>query len=125
MSGYRLFRCFAVVALTLTPAAVASPQPASHSWSVVERFPGEIASWLTGRVASRRDAKPSRPVGKCGGAMHATKRTSLRRAPAFYYVCRTHRVRGELICANSFSAPMARLHEAVAHAFKRDVLTHA
>ena len=61
--------------------------------------------------------------GKCGAAMHATKRTSLRGAPAFYYVCRTHRVRGELICANSFSAPMARLHEAVAHAFKRDVLT--
>jgi site-specific DNA recombinase len=61
--------------------------------------------------------------GTCGGAMHATKRTSLRGAPAFYYVCRTHRVRGELICANSLSAPMARLHEAVANAFKRDVLT--
>lgn len=61
--------------------------------------------------------------GTCGGAMHATKRTSLRGAPAFYYVCWSHRVRGELICANSLSAPMARLHEAVAHAFKRDVLT--
>ena len=34
--------------------------------------------------------------GTCGGAMHATKRTSLRGAPQLYYVCRTHRVRGEI-----------------------------
>ena len=28
-----------------------------------------------------------------------------------------------MICANNLSAPMVRLQEAVAHAFKRDVLT--
>src|SRR5262249_39332678 len=55
--------------------------------------------------------------------MAGTKRTNPRGAPTFYYVCRTHRVRGDLICANSLSAPMARLHDAVANAFKRDVLT--
>jgi site-specific DNA recombinase len=61
--------------------------------------------------------------GTCGGAMHATKRTSLRGAPQLYYVCRTHRVRGDLLCANAMSAPMAPLDTDVLATFERDVLT--
>jgi len=61
--------------------------------------------------------------GICGGAMHATKRTSLRGGPQLYYVCRTHRVRGDLLCRNSLSAPMSELDTDVATAFERDVLT--
>jgi site-specific DNA recombinase len=63
--------------------------------------------------------------GTCGGAMHATKRTSLRGAPQLYYVCRTHRVRGDLLCANYWSAPMADLHADVCATLARDVLTPA
>lgn len=61
--------------------------------------------------------------GVCGGAMHATKRTSLRGAPQLYYVCRTHRVRGDLLCANAMSAPMTPLDTDVLTTFERDVLT--
>jgi site-specific DNA recombinase len=61
--------------------------------------------------------------GTCGGAMHATKRTSLRGAPQLYYVCRTHRVRGDLLCANAMSAPMGPLDGDVLATFERDVLT--
>jgi site-specific DNA recombinase len=61
--------------------------------------------------------------GVCGGAMHATRRTSLRGAPQLYYVCRTHRVRGDLLCANAMSAPMAPLDGDVLATFERDVLT--
>jgi DNA invertase Pin-like site-specific DNA recombinase len=61
--------------------------------------------------------------GTCGGAMHATKRTSLRGAPQLYYVCRTHRVRGDLICRNSLSAPMGELDTDVLTTFERDVLS--
>jgi DNA invertase Pin-like site-specific DNA recombinase len=61
----------------------------------------------------------------CGGAMHATKRTSLRGAPQLYYVCRTHRVRGDRLCANYWSAPMADLDTDVCATLARDVLTPA
>jgi site-specific DNA recombinase len=61
--------------------------------------------------------------GVCGGAMHATRRTSLRGAPQVYYVCRTHRVRGDLLCANSWSAPMLALDTDVLATLERDVLT--
>lgn len=61
--------------------------------------------------------------GMCGGAMHATKRTSQRGGPQLYYVCRTQRVRGDLLCANSMSAPMVSLDGDVLATFERDVLT--
>jgi len=79
----------------------------------------------------------------CHGSMHATKRTSQRGAPAFYYVCREHRnrayvcaehrvqncpCRGRLpstasLCANSLSAPMADLHADLIEKLRRDVLS--
>jgi len=79
----------------------------------------------------------------CHGGMHATKRTSQRGAPAYYYVCREHRnrayvcvehrvqncpCRGRLpsvanLCANSLSAPMADLHGDLIAKLKSDVLS--
>ena len=61
--------------------------------------------------------------GTCGGAMHATKRTSLRGTPQLYYVCRTHRVRGDLLCRNAMSAPVLSLDSDVLATVERDVLT--
>jgi hypothetical protein len=62
--------------------------------------------------------------GVCGAAMHATnKRTSLRGAPQLYYVCRTHRVRGDLLCANAMSVPMTPLDTDVLAPLERDLLT--
>jgi recombinase-like zinc beta ribbon protein len=58
----------------------------------------------------------------CHGGMHATKRTSQRGAPAFYYVCREHRVRGDYLCTNSLSAPMADLHGDLIAKLRGDVL---
>jgi len=60
--------------------------------------------------------------GVCGGPMHATKRTGRRAQPRYYYVCTTHRVRGDRLCPNRLSAPMERLDAAVTEAVARDVL---
>src|SRR5262245_9268605 len=59
----------------------------------------------------------------CGGAMHAIKRTSQRGAPQRYYVSHTHRVRGDRLCANAWSAPMTALDQDVLAVLARDVLT--
>lgn len=55
--------------------------------------------------------------------MHATKRTSQRGALAFYYVCREHRVRGDVFCTNRLSAPMADLHRNLVEQLRRNVLS--
>src|SRR5262249_43635974 len=60
--------------------------------------------------------------GVCHGPMHATKRTGRRAQPRHYYVCTTHRVRGDRFCANRLSAPMEDLDGAVVEALRRDVL---
>ena len=59
----------------------------------------------------------------CGGSMHAIKRTSRRGTPQRYYVCHTHRVRGDRLCGNAWSAPMAALDHDVLAVLGRDVLT--
>ena len=79
----------------------------------------------------------------CHGGMHATKRTSQRGAPAFYYVCREHRNRAYVctvhrvpncpcrgrdvsaatLCTNSLSAPMVALHGDLIAQLRRDVLS--
>src|SRR6266851_1058996 len=61
----------------------------------------------------------------CHGGMHATKRTSQRGSPAFYYVCREHRVRGDYRCTNSLSAPMTALHGDLVAQLRSDVLSPA
>src|SRR3989442_3133902 len=59
----------------------------------------------------------------CAGPMHATKRTGRRAQPRHYYVCTTHRVRGDRLCTNWASAPMERLDTAVVDAFTKKVFT--
>ena len=59
----------------------------------------------------------------CHGGMHTTKRTSQRGAPAYYYVCREHRVRGGYRCTNSLSAPMVALHDDLIEQLRGDVLS--
>jgi site-specific DNA recombinase len=61
--------------------------------------------------------------GTCGGPMHATKRTGQRAQPRYYYVCTTHRVRGDHLCANALSAPMERLDAAWVDGLARTILT--
>ncbi len=59
--------------------------------------------------------------GRCGGSMHAIKRTSRRGAPRVYYVCNGWRVNG--MCTNSWSLPLVDLDAAVLSALREDVLT--
>src|SRR5262249_40788046 len=59
----------------------------------------------------------------CGGPVRATKRTGQRAQPRYYYICTTHRVRGDRLCANALAAPMARLDAAVVAGMARKVLT--
>src|SRR5215470_1665327 len=59
----------------------------------------------------------------CGGPVWATKRTGSRAQPRYYYVCTTHRTRGDRLCGNALAAPMERLDAAVLAAMARQVLT--
>lgn len=61
--------------------------------------------------------------GSCGWGLHATHRTSQRGTPQRYYVCTAHRTRGETVCNNRWSAPMAKLHASVIDNVRRDVLS--
>src|SRR5438128_2306290 len=61
--------------------------------------------------------------GVCHGPMHATKRTGRRAQPRHYYVCTTHRTRGDRFCTNRLSAPMQVLDASVVDALRRDVLS--
>jgi hypothetical protein len=55
--------------------------------------------------------------------MHATKRTGRRGQPRHYYVCTTHRVRGDQLCTNAASAHMAALDTAWIDALRAEVFT--
>src|ERR1051325_1455525 len=59
----------------------------------------------------------------CGGTMHATKRTGRRARPRVYYVCTTHRVRGDHYCVNKLSAPMEDLDAAIREQLVAEILT--
>src|SRR2546427_11843650 len=59
----------------------------------------------------------------CSGPMHATKRTGRRAQPRHYYVCTTHRVRGDRLCTNKASAPMERLDAALVAELATKILT--
>jgi len=59
----------------------------------------------------------------CSGPVWATKRTGTRAQPRYYYVCTTHRTRGDRLCGNALAAPMERLDAAVLAAMARQVLT--
>ncbi len=58
----------------------------------------------------------------CGGVMHGTNRTGTRARPRRYYVCATHRERGETLCHNWMAAPVEALHESILGALQRTVL---
>jgi hypothetical protein len=51
------------------------------------------------------------------------RRTGARAQPRVYYVCTTHRVRGERFCRNLLSAPMEALDHAVIEALVCQILT--
>jgi len=61
--------------------------------------------------------------GTCGGGMQVQPRTSLRGLPRKYYICTTHRRRGDKWCANALSVHMEELERAVLDVLVRDVLT--
>jgi DNA invertase Pin-like site-specific DNA recombinase len=97
----------------------------------LDRTRAEYKRLTDGRLVGRAASATRMPYllstllecGRCRGPMHATRRTGRRARPRHYYVCTTHRVRGDRLCTNGMSAPMERLDTALLAGLGREILT--
>jgi site-specific DNA recombinase len=97
----------------------------------LDRTRAEYRRLTDGRLVGRAASSTRMPYllstllecSLCGGPMHATKRTGRRAQPRHYYVCTTHRVRGDELCRNAASAPMEAMDGAWVAALREEVLT--